>query len=453
MKWINRLIDSVTDKGKELLNAEDPARIDGKYSLQEDCIALLSYRGDATALAMANQILSRYRMASDADKLAFFEFLATDLSPDFAKLSELALSLEQEKDGKLYKKLLSTLHGGRQTLFELLNIPGIGTPALVKMRTELLAMLPENPQLLPVDVDLKMTLETWFNRGFLEFREIDWHTPADVLEKLISYEAVHEIQDWADLKRRLSGDRSCYAFFHPALPDDPLIFVQVGFTAAISDRIDPFLNQEQPVSDTEEANTAIFYSISNCQDGLRGISFGNFLIKQVVQHIQKEHPQITHFSTLSPVPGLSRAIKKDYLSEEELQQIAGPLLPSMQKRYAELSLTELLTERHDRLDESHDDTVSFMNELGLHYLTQVKRGVEPYDPVARFHLSNGASLYRINPFGNRKSYGMKSSAGLMVNYLYDLDRVEMNHESFKQNGTIDVHRQLKKSQKRLRVLS
>lgn len=456
MKWINRLIDSVTDKGKELLNAEDPARIKGKYSLQEDCTALLSYRGDATALAMAHQILGRYAASSQEEKVAFFHYLATDLSPDFEKLGTLASSLNDEHDGyneKAYKQLLATLNDGRKTLFELLNVPGFGTPALVKMRSELLDILPTNPELSVVDIDLKSTLETWFNRGFLEFKEIDWHTPADVLEKLIEYEAVHEIKDWADLKRRLSGDRACFAFFHPALPDDPLIFVQVGFTHDISDRIDPFLNHEQPVSDLSTANTAIFYSISNCQTGLRGISFGNFLIKQVVQHIQTERPHIKHFSTLSPVPGFTRALDKQYLTEEELQQVAGPLLTSLQKRYAELTLTELLKDRSDRLDESHEDTVTFLNELGLYYLTQVKRGDEPYDPVARFHLSNGASIYRINPFGNRKTYGLKSAAGLMVNYLYDLERVEVNHEQFKQKGTIDVHPQLKKGKKRLRALS
>ena len=456
MKWINRLIGSVTDKGKELLNAEDPARIKGKYSLQDDCTALLSYRGDATALAMAHQILDRYAASSRDEKIAFFHYLSSDLSPDFEKLSSLALALSNDNDGDAetaYKQLKATLNDGRKTLFELLNIPGSGTPALVQMRSELLDLLPTHPELSVVDIDLKTTLETWFNRGFLEFKEIDWHTPADVLEKLIEYEAVHEIKDWADLKRRLSGDRACFAFFHPALPDDPLIFVQVGFTADISERIDPFLNHAQPVSDLSAANTAIFYSISNCQTGLRGISFGNFLIKQVVQHIQTERPHIKYFSTLSPIPGLTRSIDKNYLTEDELQEVAGPLLISLQKRYAELSLTELLKDRSDRLDESHEDTVSFLNELGLYYLTQVKRGSEPYDPVARFHLSNGASIYRINPFGNRKSYGLKSSAGLMVNYLYDLERVEMNHEEFKQKGTIDVHPQLQKNKKRLRALS
>ncbi|MCP4596376.1 malonyl-CoA decarboxylase family protein [Neptuniibacter sp.] len=453
MSWINRFIDSVTDKGKELLQAEDPDRVKGQYSLQEDCSALLTYRGDATALAMAQQILGRYDNSSAEEKLSFFQYLATEMSPDFRYVAELAQKLEQDADSKDYKQLLAALNGGRHMLFELLNIPGSGTQALVKMRTELLDLVPKHPELASVDIDLKTTLEAWFNRGFLEFREIDWHTSADILEKLISYEAVHEIQDWADLKRRLSGDRSCFAFFHPALPDDPLIFVQVGFTEEISDRIDPFLNQEQPVSDPARANTAIFYSISNCQTGLRGISFGNFLIKQVVQHIQKERPQITRFSTLSPIPGLNRAVQKGYLAEDELQQIATPWLTSLNKRYADMPLTELLSERFERLDESHDDTVSFLNELGLHYLTQLKRGEEPYDPVARFHLSNGASIYRINPFGNRKPHGMKSAAGLMVNYLYDLERVEMNHESFKQNGTIDIHPNLTKSKRRLRVLS
>lgn len=453
MRWINRLIDSVTDKGKELLNAEDPARIGGKYTLAEDCNALLSYRGDATALAMAQQIHNRYSNASEEEKIDFFAHLSTHFSPDFDEISTLASTLSHEHSSDAYKQLLNSIKGGRQMLFELLNIPGTGTQALVKMRTELLNLLPEHPEFAVVDVDLKYTLETWFNRGFLEFREINWNTSADVLEKLISYEAVHEIQDWADLKRRLTGDRSCFAFFHPALLDDPLIFVQVAFTEEISDRIDPFINHEQPVTSSSSTNTAIFYSISNCQTGLRGISFGNFLIKQVVQQIQKERPQITRFSTLSPVPGLTRAIRKNYITEDTLHQIAGPLLPSLQKRYADMPLIELICDRYNRLDESHDDTVSFMNELGVYYLTQLKHGIEPYDPVARFHLSNGASIYRINPFGNRKEYGLKSSAGLMVNYLYDLERVEMNHESFKKNGAIDIHRNLKKQQKKIRALA
>lgn len=453
MRWINRLFDSVTDKGKELLNAEDPGRIKGKYSLQEDCTALLGYRGDATALAMAHQILNRYAESTDEEKVAFFQYLAEDLGPDFKQLAELSSQLNDTPDNKTYRTFLNSLNSGRRTLFELLNIPGTGTRALVHMRSELLDLLPEHPQLGVVDADLKSTLETWFNRGFLEFKEIDWHSSADILEKLIDYEAVHEMKDWGDLKRRLSDDRSCYAFFHPALPDEPLIFVQVAFTNEVSDRIDPFLNQEQPLEDPADANTAIFYSITNCQIGLRGISFGNFLIKQVVQHIQKENRNITQFSTLSPIPGFTRALKKGYLSEESLEKVAGNLLKSLRKRYADLSLSELLSERSDRLDESHDDTVEFLNALGLHYLTQVKRGSEPYDPVARFHLSNGASIFRINPFGNRKHYGMESSAGLMVNYLYDLDRVEMNHEAFKQDGTIDVHRQLRKTYKPLRALS
>lgn len=444
MKWINRLIDSVASRGRELLHAEDPSRFDMAYSLQEDCVALLNQRGDAVALAIAQQILDRYQRLSTAEKVSFFQYLARDLAPDYQALGAHAQAMETEPDARTYKRLLASLRQGRWTLFELLNIPGVGTQALVRMREDLLDQLPDHPELKPVDVDLQSILEAWFNRGFLEFREINWHTSADVLEKLIRYEAVHEIQDWQDLKRRLASDRACFAFFHPALPDEPLIFVQVGYTHEISGAIDPFLDQDQPEVAETQANTAIFYSISNCQKGLRGISFGNFLIKQVVQHIQQTQPHITQFSTLSPIPALNRAVAGDQLDEARLEQLAGSQLGELKERYQVNSLRALLLERADQLSAEHTATVQFLEKLGLAYLTGVKRGTEPYDPVARFHLSNGASIYRINAFANRRGYGLQSSYGLMVNYLYDLSRVEQNHEQFKQKGTIDVHRSLRK---------
>lgn len=444
MKWINRLIDSVATRGRELLHAEDPSRFDMAYSLQEDCSALLNQRGDAVALAIAQQILDRYIRLTTEEKLSFFQYLARDLSPDYQALGKHAQAMDTQPDAQTYRRLLASLRQGRWTLFELLNIPGVGTQALVRMREDLLDHLADNPELKAVDLDLQTILEAWFNRGFLEFREINWHTPADVLEKLIRYEAVHEIQNWQDLKRRLASDRACFAFFHPALPDEPLIFVQVGYTDAVSTAIDPFLDQDQPEVDADQANTAIFYSISNCQKGLRGISFGNFLIKQVVQHIQQNHPHITQFSTLSPIPGLSRALNSEKLDETRLEQLAGNQLGELKERYQVSSLRDLLQHKADKLSVDHAPTVLFIEKLGLAYLTEIKRESEPYDPVARFHLSNGASIFRINAFANCRPYGLKSSYGLMVNYLYDLGRVEQNHEQFKRDGTIDVHRAMRK---------
>lgn len=449
MRWISKLIDSVTERGREIWQQENPDTTAGIRPIDEDCADLLSRKGDAVAMAIARQVLHRYQNMSDDGKSAFFTFLLS-LGPDYERVSDLSRQLSQEENPKLYAELVQSFNKGRRTLFELLNIPGEGTRALIDMRTDLLRLMRGNNSLKTIDLDLQSTLESWFNRGFLEFRTIDWHTPADILEKLIQYEAVHEISDWTDLKRRLAADRDCFAFFHPSLPDEPLIFVQVAYTNEISRTIDPFLDKTFPISKRSSAQAAIFYSISNCQSGLKGISFGNFLIKQVVQHIQSKHSNIRFFSTLSPMPGLNNAIRSGALTEDELTRLAESSALKLKQLASDEQLSTLLTTEHDRLDKLDDDVKTWLEKVGVHYLTRTRRGEMPYDPVARFHLSNGASIYRVNPFSNTKDYGMQSSAGLMVNYLYDLARVELNHEQFKQNGTIDIQKPAKKITRTLR---
>lgn len=450
MGWISKLIDSVSERGREIWQQESQGRHAVPNNLIDDCRDLLTRQGDAVALAIAKDILHRYHSSSDADKLAFFRFLQT-LEPDFSQIAELSRDYAANHSTRQYEALCSTLNSGRKTLFELLNIPGEGTALLVSLREDLLKAVRTHPELKVVDIDLQATLQSWFNRGFLEFRSITWETPAYILEKLIEYEAVHEIRDWDELKRRLEDDRGCFAFFHPALPGEPLIFVQVAYTKGISGDVAPFLDKNTPIEASDMADSAIFYSISNCQKGLKGISFGNFLIKQVVQEILKRRPGIHQFSTLSPMPALTTALDKGSIGEDRLEILAGKKANLLKERYDVTTLTELLTEKAGALQPSDASTSSWLEDVGVFYLTQVKKGQEPYDPVARFHLSNGAAIYRVNPFANLKPHGLKSSAGLMVNYIYELAKLEINHEHFKQSGTIALHRHHNRKSKIKRI--
>jgi len=450
MGWISKLIDSVSERGKEIWQQESHNRNALPNSIADDCRELLTRQGDAVALAIAKDILQRYQHSSNKEKMDFFQYLQ-ELEPDFNQVSKLAQSYAESSSIESYQSLCANLNSGRKALFELLNIPGEGTASLVSLREDLLKHMKIHPELKVVDIDLQSTLQSWFNRGFLEFRSISWETPAFILEKLIEYEAVHEIRDWEELKRRLEDDRGCFAFFHPALPGEPLIFVQVAYTKGISGDVAPFLDKNTPLETNSTADTAIFYSISNCQTGLKGISFGNFLIKQVVQEILKKRPEIHQFSTLSPMPALSTALVKGEVDEAILEALAGKKGHQLKERYGVDTFAALLTEKAGSLQPDDNQAFSWLEDVGFYYLTQVKKGQEPYDPVARFHLSNGAAIYRINPFANLKPHGLKSSAGLMVNYIYELSTLEINHEHFKQDGTIATYRHHNRRNKIKRV--
>jgi malonyl-CoA decarboxylase len=335
--------------------------------------------------------------------------------------------------------------------------PG-GTAALVAMRQELLARLRAAPGLKPLDADLRHLFASWFNRGFLELRRIDWQTPAAVLEKLIVYEAVHAIQGWEDLRRRLAPDRRCFGFFHPALPGEPLIFVEVALVEGLAEEVQSLLtpdgDEQAALARATAADTAIFYSISNCQDGLRGVSFGNLLIKQVVEELKAELPQITRFSTLSPVPGFRRWLEKGGVSESDAaaatlvreDELAALLRASdapAGPTDAATALLEILKSPSWREDAAKADAVRgpLMRACAA-YLTSSSGGKGPSDPVARFHLGNGARLERINFLGNVAPRGMKESFGLMVNYLYDPDTIEANHEAFARDGAVARSREV-----------
>jgi malonyl-CoA decarboxylase len=384
---------------------------------------LLSERGEASGAQIACE-LHRVLGALDAgDRHSFQRYLATEFQPDRAALRAAAERYLVDGTAEAAAALARVADPPRQELLRRINMAPGGTGALIAMRSEITAHLRDEPELKLLDADLRHLFASWFNRGFLELRRIDWRSPAAVLEKLIAYEAVHEIKGWDDLRRRLASDRRCFAFFHPALPGEPLIFVEVALVQGLATAMPPLLaretDEETARAQAARADTAIFYSISNCQDGLRGISFGNFLIKQVVEELNAEFPQLKQFSTLSPVPGLRRWL--------------GQRLATGSDPDAAL-LLELERDGWWNEPARSEKLRAPLLRLCARYLTR-KPSIR-IDPVARFHLGNGARLERINWLGNNAPRGMQESFGIMVNYLYDRDTINNNHEAFVRDGTV-----------------
>jgi malonyl-CoA decarboxylase len=300
-----------------------------------------------------------------------------------------------------------------------MNMAPEATPVLVKMRAAMIQELGDLPQLKAVETDLKHQFISWFNRGFLELRVIDWNTPASILERIIQYESVHAIQGWNDLRARLSGNRMCFAFFHPAMPDDPLVFVEVALTEGIPDAIGPLIDQTKDVDAEGTPDTVVFYSISNCHPGLAGVSFGNFLIKQVVEEVGKRYSKMKRYVTLSPIPGFCRwlATQESGIDLEEMRSMAR-------------------TDTAKTADARRHDLLAFCAQ----YLVKERRNDLALDPVARFHLGNGASLHAIHWAADLSDKGLEQSAGLMVNYLYDLGSIEENHDSYFDQGEVATSR-------------
>jgi malonyl-CoA decarboxylase len=415
------LIATITDRGRDLFGlrpprpAEAPGRAD---ALVELCETLLGGKGEASGTAMAQQVIETYQTLSPQEQLTFFEALAENFGPDEAQLDAAVDEWRQTGSETAATEIHFASEPRRQELFRRLNRAPSGTRTLVKMRADLLKLARDNPDLRRVDRDLAHLFSSWFNRGFLVLRPIDWSSPANVLEKIIRYEAVHEIHGWDDLRRRIDApDRRCYAFFHPALADEPLIFVEIALTEEMPAAIAPLLAEDRSIIDPSRARTAVFYSISNCQAGLAGISFGNFLIKQVVEELQRELPRLETFVTLSPVPGL------------RLWMMAADDVPvSADERAMFAALDEWAWMDNPIAAET---ARRVLEPLAAHYFLRAKTpDGRAVDPVARFHLGNGARLERINWLGDRSRKGLRESVGIMVNYLYDLDEIEENHEAY-----------------------
>lgn len=382
--------------------------------LEELCRALLSSTGEVSGVAAARIILARYRSLDLDGKRRFFEYLTQELDIDAAAVEEQARAYQAEKSRTQLSALIASAEPVRQELLRRLNQAPGATADLVAMRVDLLRLMADDADLERTDLDFAHLFGSWFNRGFLVLRRISWETPANILEKIIEYEAVHEIGDWNDLRRRLEPqDRRCFAYFHPAMPDEPLIFVEVALANGVPVSIQDVLASDRDVLSGDQANTAVFYSISNCQAGLRGISFGNSLIKQVVEELSREIPRLRKFVTLSPIPGFGR-----WLADQK-----NPLADGLG--------IDKPTEMASKAEQ--DD----LKALAASYLCQAKReDGYPIDPVARFHLGNGAVLHDIHPLADNSPKGLRQSCGVMVSYLYRLDRIEKYHEDFVTDGKV-----------------
>ena len=353
-------------------------------------------------------IFEKYHELDEKGRLDFFSFLNKDLDIDPDLLVNLAQKYQETQSPEIFKRLSEASEPRRKELFRRLNHAPGATADLVKMREQLLSLLRENPSYARTDFDFIHLLRSWFNRGFLVLRQITWDTSASILEKIVEYEAVHEIKNLEDLRRRvLPKDRRCFAFFHPSMPDDPLIFVEVALTNGVATSIQKVLSEPREEIDLQGANSAVFYSISNCQEGLSGISFGNSLIKQVVQDLSREMPHLKTFVTLSPIPGLTKWIK-------------------------DVGLEKLVEDQ------------GMLKQITAYYLLEAKgKNRRPIDPVAKFHLGNGAIIHQINIDADLSEKGLLQSKGVMVNYLYDLSKISQNVELFSKEGDISANTTIK----------
>ncbi len=381
---------------------------DDNKPIEELCQALLSSRGDVSGMTLAQLILDRYAGLDDEGKLAWFSLLANDMDVPAETAIAAIKAYHSKPSNNAYEHMIGAVEPARLQLIRRLNQTQDATAKLVKMREDLIGFLPNNSHLGKLNVDFKHLFASWFNRGFLVLRPISWSSPAHILEKIITYESVHEIENWDDLRRRLQpDDRRCFAFFHPAMPDEPLIFVEVALTEGTPNSIQKILLESRDMISVDKANTAAFYSISNCQAGLAGVSFGNSLIKTVVQHLIRELPQIRNFVTLSPIPGLVKWLKEIGLYDAN----AGA---EIQKR------------------------------LAANYLLKSKNNDgQPLDAVARFHLNNGALISAVHAEADISKNGMEQSGGVMVNYRYDLPRISEHHEAFANKQTVVSEKSVK----------
>lgn len=416
------LLGSVINVGRDILARRRQAAAEAPSGdLVTKCRQLLHHRGEASGLALACEIISDYQRLDDANRQIFFKALAHEFEAPTEAVMEAIDAYRAEPTEERLTVIAKAVEAPRAKLFRRMNMAPSATPVLVALRGDLLRQLPSHPELRRVDADLKQQFISWFNRGFLELRVIDWRSPAAILEKIIQYESVHEIQGWEDLRSRLRENRLCFAFFHPAMPDDPLVFVEVALNSGIPGAIAPLLDHNESSGDTKAPDTVVFYSISNCHPGLAGVSFGNFLIKQVVEEIGKRHPKANRYVTLSPIPGFCQWL-------------------AAQQDTLEIDIHELRSTARIEGNDIPEATRDILLRLCAQYLVNERSGEVAIDPVARFHLGNGASLHAIHWAADLSDKGLQQSIGMMVNYLYDLDSIEENHDAYFDQGEVAISR-------------
>lgn len=422
----------------------------------KECAAGLG--GEISARQRAARLAETYLSLNDSGRAAFLHIVATEFCPD-PKAIEKAHNRYQaaigtETQWSAESALRNELRSVPLRILTQFNALPQGVKFLVDMRADLLRYLGNDLALRSLDRELEHQFVAWFDVGFLELQRISWNSPALLLEKLIKYEAVHEIRSWSDLKNRLDSDRRCYAFFHPRMPMEPLIFVEVALVDELADNVQALLDERAPVFDAQRAKTAIFYSISNTQAGLRGVSFGNFLLKRVVDDLKRDFPRLTTFATLSPIPTLRRWAEKN---PDSWNQAFSAEMIGRIKRHLGAKGIALHTGDDVRglfANESWVENARLaralqpgLQRLAADYLLNAKSGDRPFDPVARFHLGNGARIERINALADTSVHGLQQSFGLMVNYLYDPDTIETNLESFSREGVIATSGTVRRSAK------
>ena len=391
---LDQLWTSIADAGRDLVRTRLYGR--RRPAIGDLCRDLLSTKGEASGAALARELVEAYRAMGAQDRLGFFTMLADEYGADRGRIMAAVEAYQSLPTPAAVHALRRACEAPRHELFRRMNVAPGGTRAIVDLRTQLLHQLPDHPELAPLDTDLHDLLGGWFNPGFLTFSPIDWNSPASLLEKFLRYEKVHRMRALEDLKRRLAADRRCFAFFHPALPDEPLIFVEVALVGGMADRIQPLIDPEAPIGDATAADTAIFYSINNCLEGLRGVTLGNFLIKLVAAELARELPELKTFATLSPIPGFAAWLR------EALGRPQGTPLAGLDRQ----QLAAL-----DAADWPEDPEIAErlrlpLSRLCAQYLAREKRGGRPRDAVARFHLGNGARLERINWLGDPSAKGL-----------------------------------------------
>lgn len=444
---------------KLLTEGSGPLELEGKHlgrvrDLLHECAKGVG--GEVSVRQRAALLAETYQHLNDDGRATFLSTIANDFGPDPQRVAkahtDYQAAIGTDRQWTAESALRNAMRSSRLRILTQFNALPQGVKFLVDLRADLLRFLEKDPALRSLDRELESRLSAWFDVGFLELQRITWNSPAALLEKLIEYEAVHEIRSWSDLKNRLDSDRRCYAFFHPRMPMEPLIFVEVALTEHLADNVQALLDENAPVFDAQRANTAIFYSISNTQPGLRGVSFGNFLLKRVVDDLKRDYPRLVSFATLSPLPTFRRWAEANpeawgkAFSDADLAKIKHRLLPEMSPIASAADLARLLSAEKWAADERLSSALqSGLTRLAARYLMSASKGGQPYDPVARFHLGNGARIERLNYLADTSARGNQQSYGLMVNYVYDPDNIEENVEAFSRDGEIAAATAIRRS--------
>ncbi|MDA8570079.1 malonyl-CoA decarboxylase [Candidatus Pelagibacter sp.] len=429
---LRQIISSIADAGKQLFNKKDIKKndLDSILSLCDD---LISNKGAAFGITVARDITELYQTLSIENKILFFKSINEKYRPSFTKVNEAIDVYKNSQNEKTLSDLFKVSEGKRRELFMRMNMAPNGTSIIVSLREDLLKILKENKDLVSLDEDLKHLFKSWFNPGFLKLKKITWDTKAAILEKIIKYERVHHMKDMNELKRRLGEDRRFFSYFHPALEDEPIIFVQVALTNGLGRSIQEITKQSS--GDEKKYDTATFYSISNCQEGLSRVTLGNFLIKRVVYEIQEELPHIKNFGTLSPIPGFVDWFS--YLEESKIKNILGNIKNQ--------DLMFLKSKDLKIGDKRIIDNKEAIIKLVSHYIVNEKNSDGfPVNDVSRFHLGNGAIVEDIIINANISDVGFKRSFGVMVNYLYELKNIEKNHEEYMNKKKVILSDKLKR---------